>query len=160
MSRWNTGLILFAVAALAVAGAAFALAPKSDGTDKEGIVWTDFEQGSEYALKNDLPVMIYFSTKWCGWCRKLERDVYTVPEVVEMSKKFVNIRIDGDQSKELTMRYKVRGYPTIIFTDSDSEEVARIPGFAPAAPFLERMKAALEQMGIDTTRADKEPSDG
>ncbi|HUW55751.1 MAG TPA: thioredoxin family protein [Planctomycetota bacterium] len=112
------------------------------------IVWTTFKAGMARAKKEDKPTMIHFTTDWCGWCRKLEKEVYTVPEVIELSQKFVCIRVDGDREKDVVQYYKVRGYPTILFTNSKREEVHRIPGYMPAEGFLSQMKTALGKAGV------------
>lgn len=115
----------------------------------KAIVWTTFVKGMAQAKKEDKPTMIHFTTDWCGWCRKLEREVYTVPEVIELSQKFVCIRVDGDKEKEVVQDHKVRGYPTILFTNSKREEVHRIPGYMPAEGFLNQMKTALKKAGVE-----------
>ena len=130
--------------------------PATTKTPKE-IVFLDFKTGMQLQKKLNKPTMIHFTTTWCGWCRKLEKEVYTVPEVIEMSRNFVCIQVDGDKLPEACAHYKVRGYPTIVFTDAKRNEVHRIPGYMPAEGFLAQMKAALAKTGAaDAAKKDSE----
>lgn len=110
-------------------------------------MWFDFKTGMKLSKKHDKPTMIHFTTDWCGWCGKLEKDVYTVREVIETSRNFVCIKVDGDKEKQVVAYYKVKGYSTILFTNSKREEVHRLGGFMPAEGFLAQMKAALRKAG-------------
>lgn len=136
--------LLVAAGFVAAAAAAFAQLKAPAG---KGIVWGDFKGGTKYAQKNNRPMLIHFTTDWCGWCKKLEKEVYTVPEVADTMRKFVCVKVDGDKEKDVVQHYNVRGYPTIVFLNSKLEEVGRIPGYLPADKFLEQLKAALEKAG-------------
>jgi len=109
------------------------------------IVWFQFEQGMKLSKKYDKPTMIHFTTEWCGWCRRLEKEVYTVPEVIKASRNFVCIRVDGSKRRQIVNYYKIRGYPTILFTNSKRKEVHRLPGYVPAERFLAEMERALKK---------------
>ena len=106
------------------------------------------------------------TTTWCGWCRKLEKEVYTVSEVIEASRNFVCIRVDGSKRKQIVKYYRVRGYPTILFTNSKRKEVHRLPGYMPAERFLAQMESALEKATPkedtkeDTKKDETEEDDG
>jgi hypothetical protein len=50
---------------------------------------------------------------------------------VEASKKLLPIFVDcdwGKKNKDVSTKYGVRGYPTVIFTDSEGNEVAKLGG--------------------------------
>ena len=109
-----------------------------------GLEWEDYEEALQ---KGDKPLMIHFTTESCGWCRKLEAEVYTQASVIEMSQHFRCVQIDGNQEKDLVREYKVRGYPTIIFTDAQGETRHTIVGFLPANQFLAEMEKGLQAAG-------------
>jgi len=109
------------------------------------ISWiNNFERGTSRAKSAGKPVMIDFYTDWCGWCKKLDSDTYKDKEVLLLSTKFVCIKIDGDDNKGLVKKYSIRGYPTVLFLNSDKKETGRIPGFLPARPFAQQMKNFLK----------------
>ncbi|MEE8359851.1 MAG: thioredoxin family protein [Candidatus Omnitrophota bacterium] len=104
----------------------------------------DYGRGIARAKSAGKPVMIDFYTDWCGWCKKLDSDTYKDKEVLLLSMRFICIKIDGDDRKDLVKKYKVRGYPTILFLGPDGKEIGRLPGFLPARPFAQQMKNFLK----------------
>lgn len=113
---------------------------------EKSVKWrTDFEKAAKDAKKANKPIMIDFYTDWCGWCKKLDKDVYTDSRVVDLSKKFVCVKIDGDENRKLVEKYDLQGYPTIVFLNSKSEEVERIVGYKNADDFLKTMRKALDK---------------
>ncbi len=114
--------------------------------EPKSISWSnDLSSGLNKASKNMMPVMIDFYTDWCGWCKKLDSDVYGDPRVIKIASKFVCVKINGDTKRELVSKYGVGGYPTIVFLNSKGKEVDRIPGFRPADGFLSTMQEVLDK---------------
>ncbi len=109
------------------------------------ILWAPtFELGMKKAKAKELPVMVDIYTDWCGWCKKLDTDVYTKADVVALSKQFVCIKLNPEKDKKNGKLFKVEGYPAIIFTDAKGKELHRIGGYLPAEKFLGEMKKALD----------------
>ncbi len=106
--------------------------------DWKDLNWhSDLQSATQVALDKRLPILIDFSTSWCGWCRKLEADTYSDPKVWEkLDAEVVLCQIDGDQERELTRQFRVRGYPTLVVTDSRGNEILRVGGYVPPETFL------------------------
>ncbi len=88
-------------------------------------------------------VMIDFFTDWCKWCVELDKKVYTVDEVADFANtNQVNWKIDAEKGEgiELAKKFGVSGYPTVLYVNSDGEEIDRIVGYFPAKEFLPLMK--------------------
>lgn len=94
----------------------------------------------EEATEQQKPIMIDFFTNWCGWCKKLDRDTYNNSEVYQASKQFINVKINADKEKEITKKYKVTGYPTIVFLDSNGKEIDRVEGYIQPEELLAKLK--------------------
>ncbi len=123
------------------------------------IVWApSFELGMKKAKAKELPVMVDIYTDWCGWCKKLDKDVYTKPDVVALSKEFVCIKLNPEKDKKNGKLFKVDGYPAIIFTDAKGKELHRIGGYMPAEGFLAEMKKALAAAGKGKEKGKEEAS--
>ncbi len=101
--------------ARAVAGALLGLAMLTapparaggDWNDKQ-INWRRYEEGLAEAKKEKKPVCIIFYTEWCPHCANYSA-VFHDAKVVELSKRFVMVRLDKDKEKELSKKYTPDG---------------------------------------------------
>ena len=97
-------------------------------TDKKPeLVWlTDVTKAQEVSNKTKKPIFAFFTgSDWCGWCHKLQRDVFAKPEFVSWAKKnVVLLELDFPRRKQLPQElaqqnmglqqaFQVQGYPTI-----------------------------------------------
>ena len=127
-SHGKTGYGIFAVAAAICVGVASATSTPDGWTD-------DFEAAKEQAKKDDKMLLVDFSgSDWCGWCKKLDREVFAQPEFLKGARKdFVLVMIDSPRDKsllsekaakqnpELQKKYRVSGYPTVLIMDADGK---------------------------------------
>jgi len=123
MTKW-----LFAATASICAGAAFATSTPAGWTD-------DFDAAKKQAAAEGKLLLVDFSgSDWCGWCKKLDQEVFAKPEFLKRVKKdFVLVMIDSPRDKsllsekaakqnpELQRKYKISGYPTVLIMDADGE---------------------------------------
>ena len=111
--------------------------------------WREWDEGLKEARDRKVPVLVDVYTDWCGWCRRMERDVYSRPEVKDyLSKKFVIVKLNAESNeaaryegrswtgRSLASRFQVTGYPTTIFLRSNGEHLANLPGYIAADRFL------------------------
>jgi thiol:disulfide interchange protein len=127
------------------AGLTLALAPATVAAPKQ-IQWKDnLEKGLAQAKKENKPALIDFYADWCGWCERLDKDTYTDPKVIELSKRFVMIKVNTEDARRAAIKYGVRSLPTIVITDSGGREIGRVTGYRPASSFLNEMQVALRQ---------------
>ena len=116
------------VAVLTIAGTASA----SDG-------WlTDFSKAKAEAAKKNLTILVDLSgSDWCGWCMKLDEEVFSTKAFKDYAKKnFVLLLLDfprakpmpqkvREQNNMLARMYGVRGFPTVLILDKDGKLIAR-----------------------------------
>lgn len=100
------------------------------------------------AKSNDMPTVIDFYADWCAQCKELDKYTYIDPKVIELSKKFNNIKVDltkGD--KEIEGKFKIQGLPVVAFIDKNGKEMEdlRITGFLKADEFVKVMEKALSR---------------
>ena len=109
------------------------------------------ENPQEWKYLGEKPCLIDFYADWCGPCVAMEKKVFSVPEVVELGKYFVTLRIDltkkHPNQAELLKHYKIRGVPTIIFVNRDGIEETdlRIESYVKRNDVLKRMKMLIEK---------------
>lgn len=115
---------------------------------------TDFKQAqAEAKAQKKLLLMDFTGSDWCGYCMKLEREVFSQPAFEEYAKKnLILLEIDFPRRKELTAEQKqqnqqlaqqfgIQGFPTIVVFDPDGKPLGLL-GYAPGGP--DPFIAALE----------------
>ncbi len=149
----RTTLTYCALAVLALTMSATAGEPQSSTAAKAELKWQPFEQGFAEAQKNDKKVMLDVYTDWCGWCKRLDRDVYSDKRVVSyLNKHYVVVKLNAEDTTKVSYKDKttskvqlaggfgVRGYPTIIFFGSNGDPINSLPGYVDADKFLTVVK--------------------
>jgi thiol:disulfide interchange protein DsbD len=139
----GAAMLRYAVAILLLAGGvAFAIPRAHAG----GPSWTQYDASAiANAKASGKPVIIDFYADWCLPCKEL--DEKTFPKVTGELDRFVRIKADltvpsDAKTQELTKQYAILGVPTIVFIDSQGNEVrdVRLTGFEPPDAFLQRLQ--------------------
>ncbi len=87
-------------------------------------------------------VMLDVYTDWCGWCKKLDRDVYSDSRVAAALKDVIPVKVNAEKGGEdVARRYAVEGFPTILFVDANGQVVKRIDGYVDADEMLRTIQA-------------------
>jgi thioredoxin 1 len=73
--------------------------------------FTDAEFEAE-VLKAETPVLVDFWAEWCGPCRAMEPSINVLAS--DYFGKVAVGKLNVDDNPEITMRYMVRGIPTVI----------------------------------------------
>ena len=124
----------------------------------------DFEAGKATAEKSGKLILLAFSgSDWCGWCVKMEKEIYSDKKFIsEAKKKFVLLMIDNPQNKsilsplaakqnsELTRKYNVRGFPSTVIVRPSGEEVRRFGGYQRSGVdgFLKALDEVADAAGV------------
>ena len=107
---------------------------------------TDFKQAQEQAKADKKLVLVDFTgSDWCGWCIKLDREVFSTPEFKEYaSKNLVLMEADFPRGKDLPKEVRsknerlaqdlgIQGFPTLVVFDSEGKKIAEF-GYEAAVP--------------------------
>jgi thiol:disulfide interchange protein len=86
------------------------------------IQWRSLDEGLALAKKEDKPVCLIFYTEWCPHCTNYSK-VFHDPKVVDLAKKLVMVRVDGDKNKDLSKQYALDGayIPRTYFLSPDGK---------------------------------------
>ncbi len=114
--------------------------PTASAKAPKKIAWLSFQEALDTAQREHKRVLVDFMAEWCGWCKKMDQEVYTDKDVIALSRTFVFAKVDGDRQPDLARGYQVDGYPTVIVMDAEGKELHRIVGYKPAPDFLKEVK--------------------
>ena len=84
-------------------------ADAQEGADEAELPWLDsLPESLEAAREADTLVLAYAHAEWCGFCRQLEAETLSNPEVRERLEDFTLLKIDTDEQGELAQRLAAR----------------------------------------------------
>lgn len=103
---------------------------------QEGLTWhTDLKKATEIAQQEQKPLFLFFTgSDWCGWCIRLQKEVFKTPEFEKWAKKnVVLVELDfprktaqdpaiQKQNSELQQTFAVQGYPTVWIVNASKKD--------------------------------------
>ena len=111
--------------------------------------WNSFDSGLEAAKSSNKKVLIDVYTDWCGWCKKMDAEVYTDAAVKDyLGKNFVIIKLNAESDgtihykgreythPQIAAAFGINGYPTTIFLKENGDPITLLPGFLDASKFI------------------------
>ncbi|MEP6936962.1 MAG: thioredoxin fold domain-containing protein [Chthoniobacterales bacterium] len=115
---------------------------------------TDIKQAQQQAKNDNKLVLLDFTgSDWCGWCIKLNREVFSKPEFKEYaSKNLVLMEVDfprqkkldttlQEQNEHLAQQYHVAGFPTLVILNGDGKKIGELDYSAAIPPGSQEAKA-------------------
>ena len=117
---------------------------------------TDWKAAQERAKAENKPILIDFSgSDWCGWCIKLDQEVFSkaefqkwaqdhvIPFLADFPRQSSQSEAEKMQNKALAEAYGIRGFPTVLLVRADGTVIART-GYQAGGP--EKYIAHLEEL--------------
>ena len=142
---------------IASLAALFALAVYAKTSTPEG--WLDdYDAALKKAADENKHIVVDFSgSDWCGWCKRLDKEVFATDEFKKAaSEKYVLLMVDSPMKKslltpkaakenpKLVEKFGVNGFPTVVVLDPKGEEVCRL-GYEKGGPakYIEKLDAEI-----------------
>lgn len=97
-----------------------------------------FDEALAQARDEKRLLLVDVYTDWCGWCKKLDREVFGDARVAEAARDLVAVRVNAEKGGEkVAERYDVQGYPTVLFVDGSGNVVKRVDGYVDVAEMIQ-----------------------
>jgi len=120
--------------------------------------WTEkYPAALKRAEKEKKPMLLLFTgSDWCGWCKKLKKEVLDTKEFRELESKIILVYLDfpaqkkqdadiKEQNAGLSRQFQISGYPATVIVSPDGKVLTRISGFRPAPEYVKTIEAVLEK---------------
>nr|MBP7512354.1 DUF255 domain-containing protein [Bacteroidia bacterium] len=66
-------------------------------TKDDELKWYKWNEGYPVAQKDGKLILVDAYTDWCGWCKKMDRDTYSNPDIIKkLNKHFVVIKFNPE----------------------------------------------------------------
>lgn len=131
----------------------------------------DFDAAVALAKKENKDLFVDFTgSDWCGWCIKLNDEVFKHEEFLSAAKKnFILVSLDfprsdeakakvpsPERNKELSQKYGIQGFPTILLMTPDGVVFGKT-GYRPGgpAPYIEHLNEMLVSGKAEVAEATK-----
>ena len=145
--------------------------------NQEGTVkWLSWTEALEANKKEPKKLFVDVYTNWCGWCKVMDRETFTDPEVAAyMSKNYYCIKLNAEMLDTIrfdnktfafvqpqdangnpqgrgvhTLAYALldgqMSYPTVVYLTEKLERIMISPGFKKPAQILPELRYTAEEM--------------
>ncbi len=129
----------------------------STSTDANMAKWNDhtgdmtfvvgYEKGLEQAKATGKPMFLFFTTTWCGWCKKFAGESLKDPAINGELVGFIPVIVDGDTEKSVCSKFNVSGYPNLKFVSADGKVLTEARGYQNKSQFKEKLSTAYKALG-------------
>lgn len=127
---------------------AAAIAGNAPDKNNDGINWLSIEEAQARGKKEPKKVFVDVYTNWCGFCKKMDANTFSNPEIIKyVNDHFYAVKLNAESKKlvtfngttlseaELARAFRVTGYPTIVFIDETFRYIQPVPGYREPAEF-------------------------
>lgn len=124
--------------------------PGPETKDETGIAFHQgtWDEALQLANKQSKPIFLDISASWCGPCKMLKSKTFPNQEVGEFyNANFINVAVDGEKGEGIALakKYKIKGYPSLLFINSSGDIVAQTTGYRNPKQFIEIGKQVVNR---------------
>lgn len=131
------------------------LSQNVNGQDQ--IEWMKFEEAVEANEFQKKMLFVDVYTDWCGWCKKMDKETFTDPKVIEyINANFYAVKLNAEDTKrtfnfmgkeyneaQMAAAMRVRSYPNFVIIDPTLQNITQMPGYREPVPFLETLTGVV-----------------
>jgi thioredoxin-related protein len=90
------------------------------------------EMAMSLARQHHLPILIFVTSDSCTYCRKMEREVWSNPQIVSMVETgFIPLALNSERDATIVDALGIRAFPTTLLFTEEATFVTRATGYLP-----------------------------
>ncbi|BBB33630.1 conserved hypothetical protein [Thermotomaculum hydrothermale] len=120
----------------------------------ERVKWREFSNALLEQEESDKPIMFFFYSTSCMYCKMMEKSTLNNREISEIiNKNFIPIKLNVDNKlplgkdlpspSQLAATFRVKGVPAIFFVNKEHKIIKTVTGFQPVFLFKKHLNEAL-----------------
>jgi len=75
----------------------YCFAQQKTASSKKEVEWLTIQEAYKRTQKEPRKTIVDVYTAWCGWCKVMDRETYTNPELVDyLNKNFYMVKLDAE----------------------------------------------------------------
>ena len=142
------------VASISFSG--FAQQKPAPTTKHKEVEWLTLQEAFNRTQKEPRKTIVDVYTAWCGWCKVMDKQTYTNPEVIDyLNNNFYMVKLDAESRQDivvggakyvfdeksganqaaLALLQGKMSYPTTVFLDDKYNMIQPLPGYMDAKAF-------------------------
>jgi len=116
------------------------------------VKWYTFEEAIKLNEKAPKKIFIDVYTDWCGWCKTMDKNTFSDPQIAEyLNKYYYPVKFNAESKSDITYKgtiFKNKGtgtksphdlaatllngklsYPSVVYMDGESNLLTAVPGY-------------------------------
>ena len=118
---------------------------------KGGFTWhIRLEDAKKVALKNEKPILIYFSADWCLPCREMEERFFPSKKFKKFAENhrmvllLYDMNQDNPEGEKVANENSVKGLPTMIVADHKGKIIDKVLGFRSTDKTIRELEEVMD----------------
>lgn len=131
------------------------------------VKWYTIDEAVAANKKNPKKMLVDVYTDWCGWCKVMDKQTFTDPEIIQyVNTNFYPVKFDAEIKETIQFNGKEYnwvsggrrgynqlayellkgrlGYPSLVYLDEDQSHIRVSPGFKKPEQLMPELKYAAE----------------